>query len=301
MVETLENCDTMEEKHIIELPKKEDRRGNLSFLEEGDQIPFKVARAYWIYDVPGGQTRGSHAFKHQEEMIIALSGSFDVILDDGKKETVYQLNRAYRAVYVPPMTWRTLDNFSTNSVCLVLSSSVYDEGDYIRNYKEFQKKKKDDILSGSYPHEIISTQEKKPEEQNTVFDCSLITLPVIRNRAGNITPVHNSADIPFDIKRVFYVYDIPSGETRGSHAHRFCHQLLVAASGSFEVDLDDGSNKRTVVLNNPMHALHVPPGVWATEKNYSSGTVCLVLASDKYSEADYIRTYSEFKKYRSND
>ncbi len=107
----------MEKKYIIELPKKEDRRGNLSFLEEGDQIPFIVARVYWIYDVPGGQTRGSHALKHQEEMIIALSGSFDVVLDDGKEESVYQLNRAYRAVYVQPMTWRTLDNFSTSPDC----------------------------------------------------------------------------------------------------------------------------------------------------------------------------------------
>ncbi len=132
----------------------------------------------------------------------------------------------------------------------------------------------------------------------SVYDCSVIELPKIHNRAGNITPVNNSQEIPFDVKRVFYIYDIPGGEDRGAHAHHECHQFLVAASGSFEVELDDGITKRTVMLNRPYYGLHIPPGIWAAEKSFSSGAVCLVLASHPYEESDYIRKYDEFKKHR---
>jgi hypothetical protein len=130
----------------------------------------------------------------------------------------------------------------------------------------------------------------------TVFDCNLIHLPKIENRAGNITPIHNNIEIPFEVKRVFYLYDIPGGESRGAHAHKECHQFLVAASGSFEILLDDGKSKRTVFLNRPYLGLHIPPGIWASEINFSSGSICLVLASHIYNEEDYIRDYSEFTK-----
>ena len=113
----------------------------------------------------------------------------------------------------------------------------------------------------------------------TVYDCSIIELPKIENRSGNITPVHGNLNIPFIIKRVFYSYDIPGGEARGAHAHKECHQFLIAASGSFEVVLDDGVNKRTILLNRPFYGLHIPPGIWASEQGFSSGSVCLVLAS----------------------
>jgi hypothetical protein len=134
--------------------------------------------------------------------------------------------------------------------------------------------------------------------QHTVYDCSILELIKIENRSGNITPVTNNVNLPFDIKRVFYTYDIPGGESRGAHAHKECHQFLVAASGSFEIALDDGINKRTVLLNRPFYGLHVPPGIWAAEQGFSSGSVCLVLASHKYDEADYIRSYKEFLKYK---
>ena len=131
----------------------------------------------------------------------------------------------------------------------------------------------------------------------TVYDCSIIELPRIENRAGNITPVQGRVNVPFNIKRVFYSYDIPGGEARGAHAHKECHQFLVAASGSFEVVLDDGRNKRTVLLNRPFYGLHVPPGIWASEQGFSSGSICLVLASECYTEEDYIRDYEEFLAY----
>lgn len=124
--------------HIIELPKFLDKRGNLSFIEEFKQIPFKIERTYWIYDVPGGEHRGGHAYRENEEFIVALSGSFDVILDDGKVKTTYSLNRSYYGLYVPKGIWREMNNFSTNSLALVLASTPYDPSDYIRDYNTFK-------------------------------------------------------------------------------------------------------------------------------------------------------------------
>ena len=128
----------MRKPQLIELPKFADPRGNLSFLENNNQIPFKVERSYWIYDVPGGEKRGGHAFKENEEFIIALSGAFDVILDNGIEKHRFQLNRSYYGLYVPKGLWREMENFSTNSVAFVLSSIQYDENDYIRDYEEFK-------------------------------------------------------------------------------------------------------------------------------------------------------------------
>lgn len=122
---------------IIELPKITDPRGNLSVIEEFKQIPFKIERTYWIYDVPGGEIRGSHAFKKNAEFIIALSGSFNVILDNGTKKSTFSLNRSYYGLYIPKGYWREINDFSTNSVALVMSSTQYDESDYIRDYNEF--------------------------------------------------------------------------------------------------------------------------------------------------------------------
>ena len=130
--------------------------------------------------------------------------------------------------------------------------------------------------------------------RTTVFDCSIIELSRIQNRAGNITTVTNSVEIPFDVKRVFYIYDIPGGEDRGAHAHKECHQFLIAAGGSFEIELNDGVAKRTIMLNRPNFGLHIPPGIWAAEKGFSSGAICLVLASHIYNEIDYVRNYDEF-------
>jgi len=136
------------------------------------------------------------------------------------------------------------------------------------------------------------------KKKTTVYHCNLITLNKIRDRRGNITPIHNSSEIPFDIKRVFYLYDVPGGEDRGAHAHRFCQQFLVAASGSFEILLDDGVVKRLVQLNRPYMGLYIPPYIWASEVNFSSGAICLVLASEKYNADDYIRDYDEFLKLK---
>ncbi|MDB5197690.1 MAG: WxcM-like protein [Flaviaesturariibacter sp.] len=131
-----------------------------------------------------------------------------------------------------------------------------------------------------------------------VFDCSIIHFPKIANRSGNITPINNGVEVPFAIKRVYYLYDIPGGESRGAHAHRNLQQVIVAASGSFDITLDDGNNKKTVSLNRPYYGLYVLPGMWRDISNFSSGAICLVLASEPYTEEDYIRTYNEFLLYK---
>lgn len=135
---------------------------------------------------------------------------------------------------------------------------------------------------------------------NTVYDCSIVELPRIENRAGNITPINNLDNIvPFEFKRVFYLFDIPGGASRGAHAHKKCQQFLIAASGAFEVFLDDGNVKRQVQLNRPYLGLHIPNGIWASEENFSSGAICLVLASHKFDESDYIRDYDKFLKFKA--
>lgn len=135
--------------------------------------------------------------------------------------------------------------------------------------------------------------------RTNVYECSVIELPQIADRSGNITPVANM-EIPFEVKRVYYLYDVPSGETRGGHAHRELQQLIVAASGSFDVILDDGKIKRTISLNRPKYGLNVKPGIWRELNNFSSGSVLLVLASMVYTETDYFRKYEEFIDYKRN-
>lgn len=132
------------EAHLIDLPKILDKRGNLSIIEELKNIPFKIVRTYWIYDVPGGEVRGGHAYRRNEEFIVALSGSFDIVLDDGTEKKIFSLNRSYYGLYVPKGLWREMNNFSTNSLALILASIPYDRTDYIYDYNEFKTSLKRD-------------------------------------------------------------------------------------------------------------------------------------------------------------
>ena len=137
---------TVEDVRIMELPKFTDPRGNLSFAEQNNHIPFEIKRTYWIYDVPGGEIRGGHAFRQNEEFIVALSGAFDVIVDDGLQKKSFTLNRSYYGLYVPAGLWREMENFSTNSLALEFGSMHYEPGDYIRDYNEFLKLKEDGTI-----------------------------------------------------------------------------------------------------------------------------------------------------------
>ena len=137
---------TVEDVKMVELPKFADPRGNLSFVEQLNHIPFEIKRTYWIYDVPGGENRGGHAFKQNEEFIVALSGAFDVIVDDGQNKKTFTLNRSYYGLYVPAGLWREMENFSTNSLALEFGSIHYDEQDYIRDYQDYLKMKRDGTI-----------------------------------------------------------------------------------------------------------------------------------------------------------
>ena len=137
--------------------------------------------------------------------------------------------------------------------------------------------------------------------KSTVYDSTIIQLPLVHNVAGNITAINNSDSVlPFEVKRVYYLYDIPGGSERGAHAHRKLEQLIIAASGSFDVRLDDGKTKRTYHLNRPYHGLYLPSGLWREINNFSSGAICLVLASEKYDAGDYIRNYKVFESFKKN-
>ena len=216
-----------EKAQIVQFPKFLDERGNLSVVESQKQVPFRFRRCYWIYDVPGGELRGSHAFKNQHEVIVALSGSFDAVIHDGKEEKRYSLSRSYYGLYLPPMHYRTLDNFSTNSLALVISSTPYEEDDYIWERDEFCRIKSAwTPIPLQYAPDAVS--DKVPDivavKAATIDDCALLTLPRHSERSGSLTSLENSKDIPFDVKRIFYLYDIPGGENRGGHAHKECHR-----------------------------------------------------------------------------
>lgn len=135
--------------------------------------------------------------------------------------------------------------------------------------------------------------------KNTIYHCSIVELPKVHNRAGNITAIENQIHTPFDVERVYYLYDVPGGEGRGGHAHKELQQFVIAVSGAFDVILDDGINKKIVHLDRPFIALHIVPGIWRELLNFSSGAICLVLASEKYNESDYIRCKDEFIKYKN--
>lgn len=289
------------QQKIIYLPKIEDSRGNLTFIEGYNHIPFEIQRTFWIYDVPGGENRGGHAYKHSEEFIIALSGSFDVILDNGKKKTLYRLNRSYYGLYISAGTWRYMENFSTNALALVLSSTHYNKSDYIRDYSEFLNFRiQKEHIKNTQNITITNKQPINVSINTSIFDCLLVDLSINHRDKGNITVVENQKTLPFNIRRVYYLYDIPGGESRGGHAHKYLQQFVIAASGSFDVILDDGQYKRTVTLNRPHHCLHIVPGIWREIINFSSGSICLVLASELYNETDYVRDYNDYLTYKND-
>ena len=290
-----------EKAQIVQFPKFLDERGNLSVVESQKQVPIRFGRCYWIYDVPGGELRGSHAFKNQHEVIVALSGSFDAVIHDGKEEKRYSLSRSYYGLYLPPMHYRTLDNFSTNSLALVISSTPYDEDDYIWERDEFCRLKptwKPPLQENTAEANCAQKPDIAAVKAATIDDCKLLTLPRHSERSGSLTSLENSKDIPFDVKRIFYLYDIPGGENRGGHAHKECHQMLVAASGAFDVKVSDGKNEKIYRLDRPYYGLHVPPGVWAEELNFSSGSICLVLTSHEFDESDYWRSYDRYLEFK---
>lgn len=252
------NWPAMEREKIIKLPEIVDKRGNLSFAEEGQHIFFNISQVSYCYST------NEQIQKQGNEILIALSGSVSITIEGERK---YILDQPGKGLYIPEQIQRTIKNISPDTICLIIASDSANEK----------------INRGSLLKEY------------SVSDCPVIKLPEI-GRNINLT----NKNLPFDMKRIFYISAIPAGEKRGMHAHKFCHEILIAANGSFDVELDDGVNKKTVTLDNPACGLHIPPGIWAVEKEYSQDVVCLVLASDKYDADNYINTYSDFIKYRQD-
>jgi len=279
---------------LVELPKISDPRGNLTFLEGLGHVPFDIRRVFWVYDVPSGETRGGHAYRKSEEFIIALSGSFDVVTDEGKRISKYQLNRSNFGLYIPPGAWRHLENFSTNAVALLVSSTEFDERDYIRDKNSLPP------YSVSPEPAAVNEEAKSPISEvinfgtSSIADCRELCLPINHRDKGNITVIEKRDTVPFKTERVYYLYDIPGGQERGGHAHKELWQLVIAASGAFDILIDDGKQKKVVTLNRANRALLVVPGIWRELLNFSGGSICLVLSSHKYSEADYYRDYATF-------
>ena len=291
---------TMTKPQLIQLPKFLDDRGNLSFFENDNQLPFTIRRVHWIYDVQGGEERGGVAYRTTEEFIVAMSGSFDVVVSDGTQEWKFPLNRSYKGVYIPAGYWRSVENFSTNSVAVIAASTFYDSNDAIRSMEEFRLWRITNINSDKLNgvHHPSHITHHTSGVKHSVYDCCIVELDRHHSqRKGDISVVENGKEVPFDTKRIYYLYDVPGGADRGGHAHKELFQLIVAASGSFSVILDDGACKRTFTLNRPYQGLLVKPGIWRTLTDFSSGSVCMVLASEKYDERDYIRDYEEFILY----
>lgn len=256
----------MERVRFINFPKILDERGNLSVVENGAALPFEIAGCAWLYDLRDGEKWQNKHLGGTDELIIALSGGFEITVNDETDSKSFYLNRPYRALYVPKGLQWQMGNFTTNSVVFVLSAEKGVNGG-------------ESAADGSFGNKVVPLNEA----------------PCLQ---GHITVVENGKDSPFDVKRVYYLYDVPAGESRGAHAHRALKQLVIAVSGSFNITLDDGKEKHLYTLNRPGEALEVGPGMWRTLDGFSSGAICLVLASEVYTAEDYIRDYDEFLEYK---
>jgi hypothetical protein len=256
---------------LLSLPQIPDSRGNLTALEELVELPFRIGSARWFYDVPAGASWSAGEPGLGHAVVIALSGSFDVVVDQPAGPARLRLSRASTAVVLPAgARWRA-DDLATNSVGLVISSQP--------------------------PRRPVG-RRNVPLVDTTVDDCSTASLGRRRGREGSTTDVVSQRDVPFELMRVYYLYDVPGGASRGGHAHLQLEQVLIAAAGSFEVVLDDGRRVKTVRLDRPEFGICISSGIWRELQNFSSGAICLALASAPYEEADYIRDYGEFRRMK---
>lgn len=257
---------------MLHLPRIQDPRGNLSFIQSGPggACPFEIDSVGWCYDIPGGLDAGNMSLAGRSSMAVALSGSFSV----GKSAL---LNRSDRAIVAERNEGLYLSDFATNSVGMVIHSTPA----------------RDSLLPEDAP--LISAAEA--HRLSDVGLARIISLPRIPiDGGGSLTSVANGMNaIPFNIRRIFYLYDVPADAARGGHSHYVARELIVAMSGSFDVVLDDGKTPpRRFTLNRPYHALYVPAGLWRTLDNFSGGAVSAVLTSHRFSEADYVRDYDRF-------
>jgi len=262
---------------LVSLPQVPEPRGNLTALEELVQLPFRIGSVRWFYDLPAGTSWTAGESGLGDALLVALSGSFAVVVERQRDPSKVSLSRANAGLHLPgDVGWRVVDP-STNSVGLVISSQP------------------------SRPHRLGSDGPEGDvgaplNVDSTIDDCRTITLPRRRRLQGSTTKLIPRSDVPLDISRVYYLYDVPGGARRGGHAHRRLEEMLVAVAGSFEVVLDDGHRVKATRLDRAHSGVYIATGIWRELKNFSSGAICLVLASAPYDEADYIREYDEFRR-----
>ena len=270
-----------------------DKRGQLVAFEELKDIPFKIKRVYYMYDTLAGVVRGKHAHKDLEQILVCICGSCKVLFDDGHEKKIIHLEKPYEGLYMPKHIWAEQFDFAPGTVLLVFASELYDESDYIRNYDEFLEliKSKDNIPP-TPPHlaptnNLVTTWNV--DEKNN--------FPVHGDKDGKLISLEEFRDIPFRIKRVYYMYDTLAGVVRGKHAHKNLAQILVCVHGSCKIILDDGSSKKIVPLEKPYEGLYVTNDIWREMYDFSSDAVLLVFASELYDESDYIRNYEDFLEF----
>lgn len=256
-----------DKEYIIDLPKIQDKRGSLSFLEIGGDIPFDIESVFWTSALAEGHALPKEISNNSEMIIIVLVGTINVSCVENR---TYLLDNPSKAIYIPQSSGTSIHVLQSNTICLFITSG--------------------NIRLGAQPE---SCEDHKFCGELT---DPLVNFPFWAVDNTSVTVVRNNKDVPFQIKRVFFVYDIPLGQTRGEHAHIHCHEYLVAPFGVFDVDIDDGKDKTIKNLSQSNQGLYLKPGWWSKEYNFSERAVCLALTSDLYSEKDYIRDYSEFKK-----
>ena len=260
---------------LLTLPQIPEPRGNLTALEELVDLPFRIGSVRWFYDVPAGASWSAGQPGLGRAVVIALSGSFDVVVDQPAGSSRIRLSRASTAVTVPAGARCGVHDASTNCVGLVISSQR--------------------------PRWPVAEPDQEPKTlpfNTTVDDCSMTSLGRKHGRERSTTEVVSRTGVPFELTRVYYLYDVPAGASRGGHAHLQLEQVLIAAAGSFDVVLDDGRRVKPVRLDRPEFGISISTGIWRELQNFSSGAICLALASAPYEEADYIRDYGEFRRMK---
>jgi hypothetical protein len=262
---------------LVSLPQILEPRGNLTALEELVHFPFRIGCVRWFYDLPAGISWSASESHLGDALVVALSGSFAVALGKQSPSSRVYLSRASMGLHVPASIHWTVEDPSTNSVGLVISSQP-------THPPRPESNRSDDHVPGTL------------DQHTTIDDCRTLTFGRQRHLPGTSTEAIPQINVPFDTPRVYYLYDIPGGASRGGHAHRALEQVLIAAAGSFEVARNDGRLDRTIRLDQPHSSLYIASGIWRELKDFSSGAICLTLASAPYDEADYIRDYEEFRR-----
>jgi len=264
---------------VSDLPRFIDPSGELCFMQVQDHIPFAIDQVSWVHQVGGLEFADKDVPTSSEVVIVALAGGFDVAIRRGDERAI-RLDRAYRSLYVPVGYRWAVRNRSRDAIALVLSAAAAD--------KPGRNGAVNPVLSNP----------RVDGRRSTIEDCAIVELPQREGPWGVATFLRQPLTNEVQTRRVYYLTDIQQGASRGAHAHRELHQLVLAARGSFKVRIDDGQRKRTVTLSRPDRALHLVPGIWRTLHGFSAASICLVMASRPYEEHDYLRDHGAFRAFK---